>query len=98
MRDWYSKNRDDHSARVRSYKSKHRNRLKALRYGIDEQTLIIGLSSKCKICEVVDAEVVDHDHNTGEVRGFLCSNCNKGLGFFKDSPTSLKNAINYLRG
>jgi len=39
---------------------------------------------------------VDHNHETGEVRGLLCSNCNLGLGKFKDNIAALKNAIKYL--
>jgi len=39
---------------------------------------------------------VDHCHATGKIRGILCSNCNAGLGFFKDNPQSLTNAITYL--
>jgi hypothetical protein len=40
---------------------------------------------------------VDHDHETGSVRGLLCTNCNKMLGHGKDSPTILTNAIDYLK-
>lgn len=39
---------------------------------------------------------VDHNHETGEVRGLLCDDCNTGLGKFKDNPNLLAIAINYL--
>jgi len=39
---------------------------------------------------------VDHDHNTGEIRGLLCNSCNRAIGFLNDSIDTLKNAIKYL--
>ena len=39
---------------------------------------------------------IDHCHTSGKVRGLLCSNCNTGLGQFKDNIKSLENAIQYL--
>ena len=51
----------------------------------------------CAICGRDDVPlVVDHCHSVGTLRGALCTNCNTGIGFFKDNVELLKNAINYL--
>lgn len=39
---------------------------------------------------------VDHDHNTGKIRGLLCTNCNQGIGKLKDDPNILREAANYI--
>lgn len=62
-------------------------------------------SGKCAICggegfamirEDAVKMVVDHNHATGEVRGLLCHNCNRGLGLFQDDSGLLDNAKKYL--
>lgn len=40
--------------------------------------------------------VVDHNHDTGEVRKLLCFECNTGLGFLQENVELLKRAIEYL--
>ena len=56
-------------------------------------------TNKCSICDVTVTgknQCVDHSHKSGIVRGILCSNCNRGLGYFNDNIYKLANAIKYL--
>ena len=52
----------------------------------------------CEICGIYCGPKIqiDHDHETGYVRGLLCGTCNIGLGQFKDNPELLAKAIEYL--
>lgn len=43
------------------------------------------------------ALAVDHNHDTGEVRGLLCGDCNTGIGLLQDDIELLLNAIDYLK-
>jgi len=75
------------------------------RYGITDADIIYILrdqSWSCAICGLhffmFNLKVcVDHDHNTGKVRGILCSHCNYGLGHFRDNPQYLSNATEYIK-
>ena len=53
-------------------------------------------TKECVICGSEEPLVVDHDHNTGEIRGMLCNHCNRGLGHFRDDPALLEFAAQYL--
>lgn len=53
----------------------------------------------CDLCSVVPSDTlcVDHDHETGFVRGLLCRQCNAGLGQLGDTVESLSKALAYLK-
>lgn len=53
----------------------------------------------CLICtEKPEKLFIDNCHETGKVRGLLCSSCNTGIGMLKDDPDVLRAAISYLVG
>lgn len=78
------------------------------RYGlslVEFRELEAAQDHRCAICGRVLEELreqrrtgahVDHSHATGKVRGLLCSNCNRGLGCYKDDPKLLAAAAAYL--
>ncbi|RFU87072.1 recombination endonuclease VII [Streptomyces triticagri] len=70
-------------------------------YGMTEaerDELIAAQKGLCVICLKAPAVHVDHDHETGRVRGVLCFNCNSALGKLGDDPDALTRAISYLEG
>ena len=77
------------------------------RYGInsaDYDRMLEEQKGVCAICKVNTSGgrntnsklAVDHNHTTGEVRGLLCSMCNKGIGMFKENTETMQKAIDYL--
>lgn len=60
------------------------------------QALIDKRDGLCWICREQPAAHVDHNHETGRVRGMLCFTCNAGLGNFKDRWDLLERAIIYI--
>lgn len=84
--------------------TRKKNALKR-KYGItleQYEIMLVDQGGVCAICGgphvgTGDAYHVDHDHQTGGVRGLLCGTCNTGLGQFKDSSAVMEKAISYLR-
>lgn len=56
-----------------------------------------GHPGSCEICMMhVQKLCLDHDHDTGQFTGWLCSSCNVALGHFREDPRLLLAAIGYL--
>lgn len=75
-------------------------------YGLTEDELValeVRSGGRCEICGgppdgVKNELCIDHDHETGKVRGLLCGRCNTAIGMMEDDPTRLEAAIAYLVG
>lgn len=70
-------------------------------YGIgvaEYNALLHKQGGACAICKSTPkgALAVDHCHDSGAVRGLLCTSCNNGLGRFRDDPDRLLSAATYL--
>lgn len=55
----------------------------------------------CELCGNLPRRRVlhlDHDHISGEFRGWLCTTCNTGLGKLGDDINGLQRAMDYLKG
>jgi hypothetical protein len=92
------------------YLPNKRKRYIEVRYGIsydDYMKLSERQMNLCAICGEPETMIgnngktkrlaVDHCHTSGKVRGLLCGACNRGLGYFKDNPELLENAIRYVK-
>lgn len=110
-REWYAKPenraRVKENARLYSIKNRSkefaRNLKRMYDLSVDEyHSLLLRHSFRCGICRVkfglpkAIRPHVDHDHNTGKVRGLLCSNCNIAIGLLKDEVNVIRNAAAYV--
>lgn len=72
----------------------------ARRYGVNRaafEALLDRQGGLCAICrEPLTQPVVDHCHDSGQVRGLLCDPCNKGLGHLRDDARILYAAGAYV--
>lgn len=65
---------------------------------VDFLKMVVAQGGKCGICgDEIYNLCVDHCHVSGKVRALICSNCNSGLGFFKDDPVRCVAAASYLK-
>lgn len=88
----------------KEYSRKYRIR----RYGITEtefEQLLVTQNGVCAVCgsppvpgtgPATKRLHVDHNHQTGKIRGLLCNSCNRGIGYFKDDSALLRAAADYI--
>lgn len=94
-----------HARKMNTVQFEALKRMLKHRYKIDYDTYVEMYNrqkGRCGICKdpyplgSKKGLLIDHDHATDVIRGLLCTNCNTGLGKFKESVTVLQNAIDYI--
>lgn len=94
-KEWKRNNLSQHKLNQRSRKLKKN-------YGItieEYNKLYLDQQGKCKICGIpqnllIKHLSIDHDHNTGVIRGLLCSNCNSHLGWYETFKNDILRYLN----
>lgn len=92
--------------KTRKEKEKHYNLKK---YGLDQKgydELLASQNGICAVCLKPESKKhqngkvtnlsIDHSHETGKVRGLLCSKCNFAIGHLDDNPYLCERAMKYL--
>lgn len=106
IRQYRKEHKEAYNATQKKHWNKFRDRNtirhKERKYGLERgefQKLIESQNNQCAICGegLIGNGHLDHDHETGRVRGILCKQCNTGLGNFRDNQELLQNASKYLR-
>jgi hypothetical protein len=89
----------NNKARMRDYHLQATYGLTPLAY----KTMYEAQEGCCKICSIKEKHApnqrlcVDHDHDTGAVRGLLCGKCNSAIGLLQDSSEFTIKATTYLQ-
>jgi hypothetical protein len=101
-KEWKARNVD----RVRLRNQKYGRKYILAKYGLTQdqyERMAAERDGKCDICRRRPPDTkqlrnlrVDHDHETGAVRGLLCNSCNAGMGQLGDDPDRLMAAVRYL--
>lgn len=102
---WDKRNPGESTRRAKKYYHHHPERVKAASKrswrkgrGIPEAPYPCPANCECcgKLLETGKRTHLDHDHVTGQFRGWLCNACNLGVGMLGDSIEGVKRALVYL--
>lgn len=91
-----------------AYRQQYRDWKTLSKYGItwkDKQNMLIAQGNKCgnKGCPNTESGGpwnewnIDHDHETGRIRGLLCHGCNTALGLLEESKSRMLGLLDYIK-
>jgi hypothetical protein len=109
-RKWSREHPEKRNATKRRWRQnnpdKHKNAVLKRTYGISLEQYNQILAAQGEVCGIcMSATVsncgrrlsVDHNHETGKVRGLLCGRCNSMLGFIDEHPGTLERAAAWIK-
>lgn len=85
--------------RLNCVRSSARNKREPLPYEGKERVIELWRKADggCQCCGRKTSKLqLDHCHETGRLRGFLCQNCNSAIGFVSESPDLLRSIAKYV--
>ena len=110
-RAYRQSNKEVYLENTRRYRENNPERVEAARlqrlYGLslaEKEKMLAAQGGVCACCGSTNdgyrrssTLAVDHDHNTGQIRGLLCHACNLGIGNLGDNLQGVYQAVNYLQ-
>lgn len=109
---WLAENPGKPAEYTKAYKERNVEKTRAYekkrgwlrRYGLTPEKyeeMLLEQQGCCKICkrhgdEFKKGLCIDHAHDSGKVRGLLCTNCNTALGLLKENKDLFQKAVEYL--
>ena len=106
VREYAKKNYHNRSEESKAKKAIYsRKRVLESRYGItqkDWDRMHDDQGGLCALCRIPGRTgkhgkfAVDHNHDTGQVRGLLCTTCNVAIGALGETRENLQRAVDYV--
>lgn len=91
--------RDNNKEHITAYRLKNKERYKIWHRTKKDKLYSLATRPRSPVCEICDEKaqtVYDHDHKTGEFRGWLCHKCNRFLGWIDQDLSRLEKIRGYL--
>jgi hypothetical protein len=92
------KQREKGSPAQKKWQAKNRDYWRKQTYGLTTEQWLELSKNGCGICGTHADLCVDHDHQTGKIRGALCRVCNSAIGLLKDDASLVARALKWLGG
>lgn len=107
FKEWYSENKEASRLRTKKWHEDNPDYQREYdlqrKYGIGIKDYELLLEKQAGLCAICEKEcpsgrrlAVDHDPETGKIRGLLCHKCNRGLGWFSHDQELLQKALEYI--